>query len=254
MDYHNLQQIGEGKTATIYKGGDRAVKVYNDGCIKFAEHEAQMQTYAYHAGLPVPAVYGISKTGDGRTALEMELILGRPIFYPGIPKENRNSAIETLVRLQCAVHKIKAEGLPCQTDMLKYRIENNHDIKESRVKDGMLALLTRLDKGEDCLCHGDFHALNTLFDGEKSWIIDWGAASSGSPLADACRSYLLFRLYVTRYAETYLRTFCKISGASKDDVLAWLPIAAAVCLFDGADSRQRTVLTEIIDEWYSRGK
>jgi aminoglycoside phosphotransferase (APT) family kinase protein len=136
--------------------------------------------------------------------------------------------------------------------MLKYRIENNPDIKEPQIKAGILALLTRLDKGEDCLCHGDFHALNTLFDGEKNWIIDWGAASSGSPLADACRSYLLFRLYVTRYAETYLRTFCKVSLASKDDVLAWLPIAAAVCLFDGADSRQRMVLTEIIDEWYSR--
>ncbi|GHV18644.1 aminoglycoside phosphotransferase [Clostridia bacterium] len=249
MDYQNLQQIGEGKTAKIYRDGDRAFKVYNSDYATFAEHEAKMQTYAYNVGLPVPAVYGVSQAGDGRVVFEMEYVSGRPIFYPGIPREDRNGAIETLVRLQHEVHALKSDELPCQADMLEYRIINNPVVKEPHVKDGMLALLTRLDRGENRLCHGDFHALNTLFDGEKNWIIDWGAASSGKPLADACRTYLLFRLYITRYAETYLRTFCKVSGAAKDDVLAWLPIAAAVCLYDGADSRQRTVLEGIIGEW-----
>ncbi|GHU55804.1 hypothetical protein FACS1894132_12450 [Clostridia bacterium] len=68
----------------------------------------------------------------------MDYVSGRPISYPGITKEDRNGTIETLVRLQHAVHALKSDELPSQAAMLEYRIINNPVVKDPRVKDSML--------------------------------------------------------------------------------------------------------------------
>lgn len=106
-------------------------------------------------------------------------------------KDERREAIATLVRLQCAVHSVNASDLPKQADSLTWKIENNPYLNKE-AKDTVLVLLWRLDRGQICLCHGDFHPLNILFDGN----IDWVDAACGDPLTDACRTYLIFRQYI----------------------------------------------------------
>ena len=45
--------------------------------------------------------------------------------------------------------------------------------------------------------------------------------------ADTCRTYLIFKQHLNRLAGIYLRVFYKEAEAKQENVLAWLPIAAA---------------------------
>ena len=105
-----------------------------------------------------------------------------------------------------------------------------------------------MDKGTTNLCHGDFHPFNILYDGQKHWIIDWVDAAAGNPPADACRSYIIFKQYLNRMSGIYLRAFCKESGVSQEDVLAWLPVIAAARLNENMDIKKRAVLLDIMNE------
>jgi len=245
----NLEMIGHGATTTIYRDGNTAVKLYVDAPIDEADNEAARQQFAYNAGLPVPAVYGIRKLENNSVALDMEYIAGQPLMQPGMDRDNRSRAIQVLVNLQCEVHKVHASNLPKLTDRLAWRIKTAQYLDEPQ-KGDLLSLLHFMDGGFDNLCHGDFHPLNILYDGSKHWIIDWVDAAAGNPLADACRTYLIFKQYMSRAAGIYLRTFCKESKTKQDDVLKWLPIIAAGRLRENMDEKSRLWLMTLIQEWY----
>lgn len=52
------------------------------------------------------------------------------------------------------------------------------------------------------LCHGDFHLLNVLFDGEKvTGIVDWSAFTIADPLFDVAGTLMLFGINGRRLAE-----------------------------------------------------
>ena len=245
----NLEVIGQGATTTIYRDGNTAVKLYVDAPVDEADNEAARQQFAHNAGLPVPAVYGVHKLDGNSVALDMEYIDGRPLMQPGMDKDDKNHAIQALVSLQCEVHKVHASGLPKLTDRLAWRIKTAQYLDEPQKSD-LLSLLLLMEDGSDNLCHGDFHPLNILYDGSKHWIIDWVDAAAGSPLADACRTYLIFKQHISRSAGVYLRTFCKESKAKQDDVLKWLPIIAAARLKENMDEKSRLWLMTLIQKWY----
>ena len=152
--------------------------------------------------------------------------------------------------LQCEVHKVHASGLPKLTDRLVWKIKTTPYLEEPQ-KNNILSLIARLDNDSDNLCHGDFHPLNILYDGSKHWIIDWVDASAGNPLADACRTYLIFKQHMSRSAGIYLRTFCKETNSKQDDVLAWQPIIAAARLKERMDDKSRLWLVDLVQEWYN---
>jgi len=245
----NLEVIGQGATTTIYRDGNTAVKLYVDAPVDEADNEATRQQFAYNAGLPVPAVYGTRKLKDNSIALDMEYIAGRPLVQPGMDRDKRNQAIQVLVNLQCEVHKVHASSLPKLTDRLAWRIKTVEYLDEPQ-KGDLLSFLHIMDGDFDNLCHGDFHPHNILYDGSKHWIVDWVDAAAGNPLADACRTYLIFKQYMSRSAGIYLRTFCKESKSKQDDVLKWLPIIAASRLKENMDEKSRLWLMTLIQEWY----
>ena len=162
-----------------------------------------------------------------------------------IYRDERKDAIGTLVRLQCHVHQINASTLPKQVQRLSQRIKHSSFLNDEDIN-RLLALLSALDEGKENLCHGDFHPLNILYDGEKHWIIDWVDATAGNPLADACRTYLIFMQYMTRSAGSYLKAFCDKAKAKQEDILAWLPIVAAGRLHENLDDKARVWLLEQI--------
>ncbi len=241
----SLEIVGQGATTTIYRDGDKAIKLYVNAPHDEADNEANRQQFAYDAGLPVPAVFGVRRHDETMTALEMEYINGKPILSPGMDKDERRSAIQTLARLQCIVHSVHADGLPRQVDRLAWKIGRTSHL-DSTQKDRLLLLLKKLDDGSVNLCHGDFHPLNILYDGIKHWIIDWVDATAGNPLADACRTYLIFKQHMSRSAGIYLKLFCKEAGVKQDDVLAWLPVVAAARLVENMDAANRAWLLEEI--------
>ena len=244
----NLEIIGEGATTKIYRDGDKAIKLYVNAPPDEVENEAKLQSYAHKMGLPVPLVYGVRKIDESMTALDMKYIPGKPLMHAGIDKDERLAAIQTLVKLQCMVHAITTDEFPKQNDRISWKIEQNKYIGGT-VKEKLFALLNRLDTQSNKLCHGDFHPLNIVFDGRMHWIIDWVDATSGSPLADACRTYVIFTQYLSRMAGVYLRCFCKEAKVAQDDVLTWIPIIAASRMTENMDDKARACLTKIIDEW-----
>ena len=243
----DLEVIGQGATTMIYHDGEKAVKLYVDTPANEAENEAALQRFAFNAGLPVPAVFGVRKLNDTTTALDMAYIDGKPLMWPQMDKEERRSAIHVLADLQCEIHKVRTNGFPKQADRFSWKIEHTPHL-DDELKNQLLVDLTRLGTGTECLCHGDFHPLNILFDGSKHWIIDWVDATAGNPLADACRTYLIFKQHMARSSGIYLRAFCEIAGVKQDDVLAWLPVVASARLDENMDDKSRRWLLDLIKE------
>jgi len=257
----DLEMVGQGATTKIYRDGNTAIKLYVNAQDAWssssqserpdphdeADNEAERQRFAYNSGLPVPAVYGVRKLSDNAVALDMEYINGQPLIQQGMDRDERRNAIHILVNLQCKVHKIHATGLPNQAERLAWKIKNTKHL-DSPLKEKLLSLLTNLDDGSECLCHGDFHPLNILYDRTKYWIIDWVDTTAGSPLADACRTYLIFKQYMNRSAGIYLKAFCMESKSKSDDVLAWLPVVAAARLNENMDEKSRAWLINLVKE------
>ena len=244
----DLEVIGQGATTKIYRDGSTAIKLYLNAPHDEAENEAVRQKFAHDAGLPVPAVYGVRRLDENTVTLEMEFIDGQPILRQGMDKDERTAAMEALVRLQRDIHKVEAGSLPRQADMIKWKINNTKHL-EAAEKSRLAALTDEMSDGESRLCHGDLHPLNILYDGKKYWIIDWVDAAAGSPLADACRTYIIFKQYIGRMAGKYLKIFCKEAGVSQNDVLAWLPVVAAARLNENMDDKTRAFLLDMIVEW-----
>jgi len=242
---HNLAQVGQGATSKIYRDGKIAIKLYENILYEDVVREASKQKFAYNAGLPVPAILDIQQLEGKSVALHMEYIKAQPLMHVGMDKDDRRAAIETLVKLQCDIHKIPAIGLPKQNETLHRRLTQSEYLAETE-KEQLITLLKKLTTDENNLCHGDFHPLNILYDGSKHWIIDWVDATAGNCLADTCRSYLIFKQYIARMAGIYLRAFCKEAKVKQEDVLAWLPIIAAGRLIENLDEKSRTWLLEII--------
>ena len=241
----SFEIIGQGATTKIYRDGATAIKLYENAPLDEVEYEAECQRFAISAGLPVPNVFGVRRLDNGTVALDMEYIDGKPLIHHGMDKNERREAIDILVELQCRVHQINANGLTKQTQRLLQRMEHSPFLNDED-KNRLLTLLSVLDTREENLCHGDFHPLNVLYDSEKHWIIDWVDATAGNPLADACRTYLIFKQYMTRYAGIYLKAFCDEAKARQEDVLAWLPIVAAGRLHENLDDKARAWLLEQI--------
>jgi len=237
--------VGVGATAKVYRDGNTALKLYQNTPLHEVEQEAAFQRFAYHSGLPVPAVYGIRKIDGNAVALAMESIDGQPLIQPRMDKEERRSAIHTLVKLQCEIHKVHANGLPKQSDCLKDRILRSYHF-EKQIKDNLVALLGEMDDGAAYLCHGDLHPLNILTDGTNCWVIDWVNATAGNPLADACRTYLILKQFISRSAGTYLRLFYKETGSKQEDVLKWQPVIATARMTEIIDEKTRGWLEAMV--------
>lgn len=194
--------------------------------------------------MPVQKVFGVKQLDEG-VALEMDYIPGKELVKPKMDRIERTNAFEQLVKLQCMVHRVDACGLPKQSDVLIWKIKAAPDLSKSEITK-LLELLKKLDSGKTNLCHGDFHTSNVLRDGENYCIIDWVDATCGNPLADACRSYLIFKQYITRMASVYLRLFCKEAKVNQEDILVWLPVVAACRLRENLNNNEHAFIMEMV--------
>ncbi len=246
MELINAKLIGSGAEADVYLFENKAVKVFKYGRpITDIRYEADLQGRAYRAGLPVPAIYDTCEI-DGKAAIIMEHVKGKTIG--GIMLENMDKApyyLEISVDLQIKVHKVNADGFPCQKEKLKNNIISASYLEESQ-KHKLLCLLQNLESGSS-LCHGDFHILNLLQTSDDVKIIDWVCASSGSSASDVCRTYLLYLLYRSEIAETYLDIYCSKSSLSKQEILAWLPVVAGARLNENVTEADIRLLLNIVN-------
>ena len=212
---------------TIYRDGDRCVKVFNEEYSKAdVLNEALNQARIEETGIKIPKVLEVTMI-DGKWAIVSEYIKGKTLAQlMEEDSERKAEYIELLVDIQMSIHKETCPLLNKLKDKMSRKIAATELDATTRYD-----LHTRLESmpKHAKVCHGDFNPSNIIIalDGTP-YILDWSHATQGNASADVARTYLLFWLKGDiSGAELYLDTFCKKSGTKKQYVQKWMPIVAA---------------------------
>lgn len=223
------KQIGKGANNTVYKSGDMAVKVFNEGYGK-----ADVMNEAYIAarieevgGINIPKLREVTMI-DGKFAIAMDLVEGKTMAE--LIKENPNDAekyIDQMVDIQVDMQKKTCPYLVKLKDKLMGKI------KESGLDDTKIYELQTILNGtpkHNKICHGDFTPHNVMISNGKAYILDWNHATQGNASADAARTFLWLSLHHEELADMYMEKFCAKTGTDKRYVQQWLPVVAAARL------------------------
>ena len=231
---------------TIYRDGDRCVKVFDDHYSKAdVLNEALNQARIEETGLSIPKILEVTMV-DGKWAIVSEYIKGKTLAQiMEEDPENKDAYIEKLVDLQLEVHSKRSPLLNKLKDKMNRKI-SAADVDATTRYD----LHTRLEgmPKHTKVCHGDFNPSNIIIaeDGTP-YILDWSHATQGNASADAARTYLLFWLNGDiSGAKKYLDLFCEKSETAKQYVQKWMPIVAASQSVKG-NSQEREFLLSWVD-------
>lgn len=212
---------------TIYRDGDRCIKVFDNGYSKAdVLNEALNQARIEETGLNIPAILGVNMV-DGKWAIVTEFIEGKTLSQ--LMKENpekKAEYLELFVDIQMNIHKMTCPLLTKLKDKMNRKISLTGLDATTRYE-----LHTRLEgmPKHNKVCHGDLCPSNVIIteDG-RAYVIDWAHATQGNASADVARTYLTFMLSGDKdAAESYLKLFCKKSDTAMQYVQKWMPIVAA---------------------------
>lgn len=228
---------------TIYRDGDRCVKVFNEDYSKAdVLNEALNQARIEETGLNIPKILEVTMV-DGKWAIVSEYIGGKTLAQ--LMEENeekKDEYLELLVNLQLSVHEKQSPLLNKLKDKMNRKISESTFDATTRYE-----LHTRLEgmPKHKKVCHGDFNPSNIIIaeDGTP-YILDWSHATQGNASADVARTYLLFCLNGdTNMAKKYLDLFCQKSNTAKQYVQKWMPIVAASQSVKGNEHEREFLLS-----------
>lgn len=250
-------RLAQGRTAEIYAWGDgQVLKLFRDWAPPdLVSYEAGVARSVQNLGLPVPAVGEIVEL-DGRRGLVYERLAGKSLLQNLLARPwTLLRAAHLLAELHTKIHLLRAPGLPSQRLALEAKIQFAQPLSPE-LRQAALQVLSRLPDS-DRLCHGDFHPGNVLLTPSGPRVIDWVDATSGNPLADVARTYVLFHLagqpagasagLVFRMIRAgswraYLKRYFQIRPASRQELAGWLPVVAAARLSEDIPEEQERVL------------
>ena len=228
---------------TIYRDGDRCVKVFNKEYSKAdVLNEALNQARIEETGLNIPKVLEVTMI-DGKWAIVSEYIKGKTLAQlMEEDAERKEEYINLLVDLQIGVHSKTCPLLNKLKDKMNRKISQT-DLDATTRYD----LHTRLESmpKHNKVCHGDFNPSNIIVaENGTPYILDWSHATQGNASADVARTYLLFWLNGDiEGAEMYLNTFCKKSDTAKQYVQKWMPIVAASQSVKGNEAERELLMS-----------
>lgn len=233
-------------TKTIYRDGDKCIKVFNENYSKVdVLNEALNQARIEETGLNIPKILEVTVI-DGKWAIVSEFIKGKTLAQ--LMKEDPDKKDEYLSRfvdIQIAVQSKTCPGLNKLKDKMNSKI-SQADLDATTRYD----LHTRLEgmPKHNKVCHGDFNPSNIIISEDGTpYIIDWSHATQGNASADAARTYLLFWLEGDiETADKYLNLFCQKSDTAKQYVQKWMPIVAASQSVKG-NKKEREFLLSWVD-------
>lgn len=234
---------------TIYRDGDKSIKVFNEGFSKAdILNEALNQARIEGTGLNIPKVLEVTMV-EGKWAIVSEFIKGKTLAQLMEEEpEKKDEYLAFLVDLQLEMH-----SKTC-THLNKLKDKMNRKISESTLDaTTRYDLHTRLEgmPKHNKVCHGDFNPSNIIIaeDGTP-YILDWSHATQGNASADAARTYLLFWLNGDfEGAKKYLDLFCQKSNTAKQYVQKWMPIVAASQSVKGNEHEREFLLSwvDVVD-------
>lgn len=244
MKLDNIIAVRNGKT--IYRDGNRAIKVFESGFSKAdILNEALNQSRVEETGMDIPKILEVT-TIDGKWAIVSEFIEGKTLA--DLMEENpekREEYLEKFVDIQLDMHSHASLSLNKLKDKMNRKISEADLDATTRYE-----LHTRLEgmPKHKKLCHGDFNPSNIIITPNGvPYILDWSHATQGNASADAARTYLLFSLSGDKkLADDYLNLFCKKSDTAKQYIQKWLPIVAASQSVKG-NAEEREFLLSWVD-------
>ena len=228
---------------TIYRDGDRCVKVFNADYSKSdVLNEALNQARIEETGLNIPQILEVTMV-DGKWAIVSRCIKGKTLaqLMEKNP-EKKEEYLSLFVDLQLTMH-----AKTC-THLNRLKDKMNRKISESAL-DATIRydLHTRLEgmPKHNKVCHGDFNPSNIIITEDGTpYILDWSHATQGNASADAARTYLLFWLNGDiEGAKKYLNLFCEKSNTAKQYVQKWMPIVAASQSVKGNEKEREFLLS-----------
>ncbi len=245
--YLNLDNpIIERKTKTVYRDGDKTIKLFVENYSKSDILNEALNQARVEEGtdLSIPKLLEISKI-DNRWAIVSEHIEGTPLDK--LMSENPEKEDEYLnwfVDIQLYILSKSVAHLNRMKDKYKNKINELKDLTDN----ARYELLQRLDgmKNHVKLCHGDYNPSNVIIkpDGSAS-IIDWAHVTIGNASGDAANTYITFIMDgKENLANKYLDLFVQKSGIDKNLVQRWIPIVAASRKTKGIAEEQ-----EFLDKW-----
>lgn len=244
MKLDKIIAVRTGKT--VYKDGDRVIKVFENGYSKAdILNEALNQARIEETGLNIPKILGVS-TENGKWAIISEYINGKTLAQLMTENPDKfDEYLERFVDIQMEIHSKKAPLLTKLKDKMNRKI-SQADIDATTRYD----LHTRLEgmPRHNKVCHGDFNPSNIIItDDGTPYIIDWAHATQGNASADVARTYLLFWLDGNiEGAKKYMELFCKKSDTARQYIEKWLPIVAASQSVKG-NAEEREFLLSWVD-------
>lgn len=238
MSIHTDKIIAVRTSKTVYRDGDRVIKVFDTDYSKAdVLNEALNQARVEETGLNIPSILEVTKL-DGKWAIVSEYIKGKTLQQlMNEHPEKKDEYLEMFVDIQMKMHEKTAPLLNKLRDKMSRKIsESDFDATTRYELHIRLEAMPRNKK----LCHGDFNPSNIIItDDGTAYILDWSHATQGNASADAARTYLLFWLAGDMNgAETYLDLFCKKSDTAKQYVQKWLPIVSASQSVKGKQSER----------------
>ena len=220
------QVIAERKVKTVYRDGDKCIKVFNENYKKYdILNEALNHARIEETGIHIPELFEVT-TIDGKWAIVMKYISGKTLAQ--MIEENPEKKMEYLeqfVDIQLSIQSFTCPMLTQLKDKMKNKI-NQADLDQATRYD-LQARLSGMPT-HNKVCHGDFDPSNVILaeDGIP-YVIDWSHVTQGNGAADAARTYLLFALKDRALADKYMDMFCKKTDTAKQVIQQWLPIVAA---------------------------
>ena len=234
---------------TIYRDGDKCIKVFNEGFSKAdVLNEALNQARIEGTGLNIPKILEVTMIED-KWAIVSEFIKGKTLAQ--LMEENpekKDEYLALLVDLQLEMHSKTCANLNKLKDKMTRKISESTLDATTRYD-----LHTRLEgmPKHNKVCHGDFNPSNVIITEDGTpYILDWSHATQGNASADAARTYLLFWLNGDiEGAKKYLDLFCQKSNTAKQYVQKWMPIVAASQSVKGNEHEREFLLSwvDVVD-------
>ena len=237
------------KDKTIYRDGDKCIKVFNHDFSKAdVLNEALNQARIEETNLCTQKVLEVTLV-DGKWAIVLNYIEGETLAELMQKNPDKKAEyINLMVDIQLDIHAQQSPLLNKLKDKMNRKISESSLDATTRYE-----LHTRLEgmPKHKKVCHGDFNPSNIIIakDGTP-FVIDWAHATQGNASADVARTYLLFCLEGdNEAAELYLNAFCKKSDTAKQYVQKWMPIVAASQSVKGNEKEREFLLswTNVVD-------
>ncbi len=187
-----------------------------------ARTEAELHDWLADRGYPVPRILAVVEPGvlTDRPVQVIERAAGTTMLDALRRRPWRvRPLLGRFVELHARLHDLDLVDVPIEADVVDRRMrlprQVAHETGDPALRDAVTLVESwsgRLRDAPPVLCHGDFHPLNLLVDGDRAAVIDWTDAGLGDRHCDVARTAALFDLAPITASSAVERRLLGVAG------------------------------------------